>query len=319
MSMNAILIIFFISYGLYSFFNNFKFWLIYILSIIIYYFISKKKFSTNNNKENISKKINYTSWSNPYDPQTYTTLRLDITKILPYLKKKEEEIKVHLTPTIFTIKLMSIVLKKYPEVYGYIKFGIYDTKEGVDICCLVEVGGGKELANTTITDCEKKNFQEIQKEFEKNVKSLKSRKNKDQNLKMKIFKLIPTFITGPFTQIVSYLSSIGIKIDAVRLKKFEFGSCVITSIGSLGIDDSYAPIPPLTFAPLLLTLCKMYHVNKINEENKMEKRTYLRMNFTADYRFFNPKTASSLFKDIHLYGEDPEKFESECKKYSNNF
>ena len=319
MSMNAILIIFFISYGLYSFFNNFKFWLIYILSIIIYYFISKKKFSTNNNKENIPKKINYTSWSNPYDPQTYTTLRLDITKILPYLKKKEEEIKVHLTPTIFTIKLMSIVLKKYPEVYGYIKFGIYDTKEGVDICCLVEVGGGKELANTTIIDCEKKNFQEIQKEFEKNVKSLKSRKNKDQNLKMKIFKLIPTFITGPFTQIVSYLSSIGIKIDAVRLKKFEFGSCVITSIGSLGIDDSYAPIPPLTFAPLLLTLCKMYHVNKINEENIMEKRTYLRMNFTADYRFFNPKTASSLFKDIHFYGEDPEKFESECKKYSNNF
>ena len=118
-------------------------------SLITYYFISKYKFSSNNNnKENIPKKINYTSWSNPYDPQTYTTLRLDITKILPYLKKKEEEIKVHLTPTIFTIKLMSIILKKYPEVYGYIKFGIYDTKEGVDICCLVEVGGGKELANT---------------------------------------------------------------------------------------------------------------------------------------------------------------------------
>ena len=88
MSMNAILIIFFISYGLYSFFNNFKFWLIYMLSIIIYYFISKKKFSTNNNKENIPKKINYTSWSNPYDPQTYTTLRLDITKILLTSKKR---------------------------------------------------------------------------------------------------------------------------------------------------------------------------------------------------------------------------------------
>ena len=38
---------------------------------------------------------------------------------------------MHLTPTIFTIKLMSIILKKYPEVYGYIKFGRYDTKEGV--------------------------------------------------------------------------------------------------------------------------------------------------------------------------------------------
>ena len=90
---------------------------------------------------------------------------MDITKIIPYLKKKSEEIGVHLTPTIFSIKLMSIILKKYPEVYGYIKCGRYDTKEGVDICCLVEVGDGKELANTTIADCEKKNFIEITKEF----------------------------------------------------------------------------------------------------------------------------------------------------------
>ena len=319
MSINAILIIFFLSYGLYSFFNNFKFWLLYIFFITIYYFIAKKKFSNSTNQTNIPKKINYTSWSNPYDPQTYTTLKLDITKILPYLKKKEEQIKVHLTPTIFTIKLMSIILKKYPEVYGYIKFGIYELKEGVDICCLVEVGGGKELANTTVYNCEKKTFQEIQTEFEKNVKSLKSRKNKNQNFKMKIFKYVPTFLSGAFTQVVSYLSSIGLKFDALGLKRFEFGSCVITSIGGLGIEDSFAPIPPLTFAPLLLTLCKKYEVNKKNEEGKIEKRTYLRMNFTADYRFFSPKTASSMFKDIHLFGEDPEKFENECKKYRENF
>jgi len=318
MSMNAILIIFFLSYGLYSFFNNSKFWFIYILFIIIYYFIAKFKFSSDN-KNNISKKINYTSWSNPYDPQTYATLRLDITKIIPYLKEKSEQIKRHITPTIFTVKLMAIVLKKYPEVYGYIKFGVYDTKDGVDICCLVQVGDGKELANTTITNCDKKNFQQITDELVESVKLLRARKNKDQNFKMKIFKFIPTYITGPFTQIVSYLSSIGVKFDALGLKKFEFGSCVITSIGGLGIEYSYAPIPPLTFAPLLLTLCSKYDVNKRDENGKIETKTYLRMNFTADYRFFNMKNSSQIFKDIHLFGEDPEKFENECKKCGIDF
>ena len=316
--MNAILIIFFLSYGLYSFFNNSKFWFIYILFIIIYYFIAKFKFSSDN-KNNISKKINYTSWSNPYDPQTYATLRLDITKIIPYLKEKSEQIKRHITPTIFTVKLMAIVLKKYPEVYGYIKFGVYDTKDGVDICCLVQVGDGKELANTTITNCDKKNFQQITDELVESVKLLRARKNKDQNFKMKIFKFIPTYITGPFTQIVSYLSSIGVKFDALGLKKFEFGSCVITSIGGLGIEYSYAPIPPLTFAPLLLTLCSKYDVNKRDENGKIETKTYLRMNFTADYRFFNMKNSSQIFKDIHLFGEDPEKFENECKKCGIDF
>ena len=39
------------------------------------------------------------------------------------------------------------------------------------------------------------------------------------------------------------------------------------------------------------------------------------MNFTSDYRFFEPKTVAALIKDIHSIGEDPAKFESESKKY----
>ena len=86
MSMNCILIIFFLSYGIYAFFHNFKFWIIYVFCILIYYIIISYKLYTNK-QTNISKKINYTSWTNNYDPQTYTTIKLDITKIIPYLKQ----------------------------------------------------------------------------------------------------------------------------------------------------------------------------------------------------------------------------------------
>ena len=313
--MNSIFIIFFISYGLYSFFNNYKFWIIYIIILLVYYFI------TNRSQKiiNISNKIYHTTWPSPYDPHTYTTLKLDITKIIPYLKKKSEEIKENITPTIYAIKLMALVLKKYPEVYGFIKYGIYEPKDTIDICCIVQVGGGKGLANATITSGELKNFKEIATQLVGNTKILRAKKNKDFNIKMTMFKFVPTFLAGPITQIVSYLSSIGYKVKAIGLKKFEFGSFVITSIGGLGIENSYAPIPPFTFAPLLLTLCKKYDVNKKTEDGRISQRTYLRMNFTADYRFFDPKTAASIFKDIHLFGEDPEKFENECKKYRKDF
>ena len=314
MSINAFLMIFLLSYGMYAFYHNFKFWVIYVIFIIIFYIITSFKLYTNR-QTNISKKINYTSWTNNYDPQTYTTIKLDITKIIPYLKKKSEEIGVHLTPTIFSIKLMSIILKKYPEVYGYIKFGRYDTKEGVDICCLVEVGDGKELANTTIANCETKDFVKITNELNDSVKLLRARKNKEQNFKMLIFKLMPTFIGGPFLQVFSYLSSIGLRISTLGLKRFEFGSCIVTSLGKLDIDNSFAPIPPLSFAPILLTLCSKYDVNKIDEKGNILTKSYLRMNFTSDYRFFEPKTAAALINDLHMIGEDPVKFENECKKY----
>lgn len=314
--MNSLLIIFFLSYGLYAFFNNFKFWIIYTIFISIYYYIIRKNELKQKNI-NVSNKINHSIWSNIHEPDTYITVKLDITKIVPYLKKKSEQIKENITPTIFTIKLMAIVLRKYPEVYGYIKFGRYEPKSGIDICSIVQVGEGSELANCTIQNCETKNFKQITKELNDSVKILRARKNKDQNIKMKMFKFVPTFLTGPITQIVSYLSSIGVKVKAIGLRKFEFGSFVITSIGGLGIEHSYAPIPPFTFAPLLLTLCKKKDVIKKMEDDKIETRTYLKMNFTADYRFFNPRNASSIFKDIHLYGEDPQKFEDECKKYGD--
>ena len=313
--MNAIIIIFFLSYGLYSFFNNFRFWIIYTTFILIYYFIIKKS-QRIEKTINISSIINRTIWSNTHEPDSYTTVNLDITKIIPYLKKKSEEIKVNITPTIFTIKLMSILLMKYPEINGFIKFGRYEPKDTIDICCIVQVGEGKELANHTINSCEKKSFKEISKNLTDNVKLLRERKNKDQNTKMNMYKFVPTFLTGPITQIVGYLSSIGFKVRTIGLKKYEFGSLLLTSIGSLGIENSYAPIPPFTFVPLLLTLCKKYDVINKLENGDIETRTYLKMNFTADYRFFNLKTAISLIKDIHIYGEDPEKFEDECKKYS---
>ena len=101
---------------------------------------------------------------------------------MPYLEKKSEELKEineHYKVTTFTIKLMSLILKKYPAVYGYIKFGIYEAKEGIDICCLVNVGKGKELANTTIKNCEVKTLKEIHMELNASANLLKERKNKD--------------------------------------------------------------------------------------------------------------------------------------------
>ena len=167
---------------------------------------------------------------------------------------------------------MSIVLKKYPAVHGYIKFGRYEPKEGVDICCLVNVGEGKELANTTIKNCECKTMKEIHIELRNNANLLKERKNKDQNTKMNLYKLIPTFILGPMTQIFSYISSIGIQVKLLGVRQFEFGSCVITNIGSIGIENSLVPIPPVSFAPAILTLCSYYKRNVKDDNNKINEK-----------------------------------------------
>ena len=120
--MNALIIIFFITYGLYCLFYNFKFWVIYLGLLGIYYLLTNVVFF-NDRIESIRKKITIATWGTPYDPQTYASATLDISKMEPYLEKKSQEIGEKVTLTIFIIKLMSLVLQKYPELYSKINLG----------------------------------------------------------------------------------------------------------------------------------------------------------------------------------------------------
>jgi hypothetical protein len=52
---------------------------------------------------------------------------------------------------------------------------------------------------------------------------------------------------GPLIQISAYLASIGIAIDFLGVKKFEFGSCLVTSMGSLGVEECMVNIPRNNF------------------------------------------------------------------------
>lgn len=106
---------------------------------------------------------------------------------------------------------------------------------------------------------------------------------------------------GPICQACSYFAAIGYNMPMLGFKKFEFGSCVITSVGSLGVEDSFAPIPALTFAPLLLTMCKSFSKRKKGENGEIVENKYVQMNFTADYRYFEPSTAALLIKEVNKY------------------
>ena len=120
--MNAILVIFFISFFCYCLFNNIKFIIIYFSLIGLYTYLTQFVMFSNV-INSVRRKIQIGTWGKSFDPQTYSKVKIDISRIEPYLEKKSKEIGDKITLTIYAIKLMSIVLKKYPEINGYINYG----------------------------------------------------------------------------------------------------------------------------------------------------------------------------------------------------
>ena len=132
---------------------------------------------------------------------------------------------------------------------------------------------------------------------------------------MNLYKLIPTFILGPMTQIFSYISSIGIQVKLLGVRQFEFGSCVITNIGSIGIENSLVPIPPVSFAPAILTLCSYYKRNVKDDNDKINKnnglldflnisKKYYEGGSIENYIKYNQTNYTDSLDAIHLRREE---------------
>jgi hypothetical protein len=120
--MNALLTFFLIAYGIYALLYNITFWIIYIIIVGVYLYLTQFTLqSTTINS--IRRKVSIATWGEATDPQTYLKVKLDITKMEEYLEEQSKLLGEKITITVYVIKLMSIVLKKYPELNGYIKFG----------------------------------------------------------------------------------------------------------------------------------------------------------------------------------------------------
>jgi hypothetical protein len=207
--MNALIIIFLLSYVLYSINNDIKFLFIYASIVGIYTLLTQKLFYKTpwTKFRNVS---TVASWGAPNDPHIYGKIILDITKIESYLADLSKKLNKKLTLTLFSIKLIAIVLQKYPQLNAYIKYGKLNEKPQVDICCLVQVGDGDDLANSVIRNCSHKSLGAIHDELVDNVKQLQTRKNMDHNQKNIFATHVPNFLLACMIQVFSYIGSIGI-------------------------------------------------------------------------------------------------------------
>lgn len=63
------------------------------------------------------------SWNHPYDSQIYCSCTVDVTKLLEFLKKYNEEHSTKIGITIYLMKLLANLFVKYPDLNGNIIFG----------------------------------------------------------------------------------------------------------------------------------------------------------------------------------------------------
>eukprot|EP01096_Ripella_sp_DP13-Kostka_P013211 TRINITY_DN567_c0_g1_i1.p1 TRINITY_DN567_c0_g1~~TRINITY_DN567_c0_g1_i1.p1 ORF type:complete len:311 (-),score=123.09 TRINITY_DN567_c0_g1_i1:8-904(-) len=260
------------------------------------------------------RKLMIASWGAPSEGNIYGAMECDATKALQYIKEQKEQGN-HVTITNIAIKAVALSLKAAPSMNGRLIWGKFFPHKTIDIGCLVNINDGKDLANAKITDVDKKTTKEIGEVLQQKAGKLRSGKDADWNKTLDTIKILPVFVIRRLVYTVGFLSSaLGLNLPMLGVRPFPFGSCLVTSVGMMGLDMGFAPFTPFARVPILVMVGAIRE-KPVVVDGEIVVRPIITLTATLDHRFLDGAQGAALAKYLRLGIEDPAQWD---RDFSND-
>ncbi|KAK1947670.1 Dihydrolipoyllysine-residue acetyltransferase component of pyruvate dehydrogenase complex [Phytophthora citrophthora] len=238
------------------------------------------------------------------------TLQLDMTKTNQYIAERRKDSDCHLTITHIVLRALGEALSKAPSVNGHLVFGSYYPAPTVDISCLVAMGAGKDLGVCRLVEIDKMTLQDVCNRVRGDATKIRSGKDKGQEDRNKIMSVLPTWAIRPMLNFFGWLgSACGFRIPPVGVEPYMFGSCMVTSVGMMGLDMAFSPITPYAQVPMLVTIGSIMD-KAIVLDGKVVVRPMLTLTTTIDHRYVDGSEAARMAKNLKAFVEDPNLLEA---------
>ena len=256
------------------------------------------------------RKIAFGTWQNAYDPAIYGSMRIRMDKCMAYVQKFREQTGRKLTVTHLATKALALALTQCSEANAVLRWNKLYLRRSIDISVLVvmEDNGQIDLSATKIENADKKSLVEIIDEI--NTKAEKIRKKEDETLEQtrQTMRLVPAILMNYILKFMAFLSyTLNFDLRWAGLPKDAFGSAVVTSIGSLGLDIGYVPLVPYSRVPIFIAPGEIMD-EPVVENGEIVVGKMLTLSATLDHRIIDGKHASIMSKMFRTVFENPEKY-----------
>ncbi|ELR24211.1 2oxo acid dehydrogenase acyltransferase catalytic subunit [Acanthamoeba castellanii str. Neff] len=241
----------------------------------------------------------------------HAKISLDATKVQKYIDEKRKTTRQHITITHVVGKALGLALRNAPGLNGRIVFDRFLPFKTIDISFLAMVEGGKNLAKVKVSNIDKKGVDQVATELDAGSQRL--RKGTDENFKKSMgpLKLLPTWLIRLVVNTAAYAAgALGLSIPALGVEPHPFGSCIITSVGMLGVDEAFAPFTPFARVPLLVLIGAIHEGVKVEDgETKVTKK--LKLCCTIDHRFLDGAQGGAMAKVLRDVFDNPSMLDQE--------
>lgn len=260
------------------------------------------------------RKLAIATWSTPTEGNIYGKITVDATEANAYIAHLRETTGQKVTITHLVGKAVAMAMAQAPTLNGRIVFGRYEPYETVDISYLVALDEGQDLAKAKIDNLDTKSVADVARELSAMAGRLHRGEDDDFNKSKGLLRALPTWMIRPLLFVTGWLASaLGVSIPALGVEKFPFGSCVITSVGMLGLDEAFAPPTPFARTPVLVLVGAIRDQPTVVDD-EVVIRPLLTITATIDHRFIDGFQGGVLAKVVRSILENPWQLEDQGKE-----
>jgi pyruvate dehydrogenase E2 component (dihydrolipoamide acetyltransferase) len=206
-------------------------------------------------------------------------------------------------------RAMGAVMQAMPDANAILRWNRIYLRERIGVFSQVALEdpqtGEIDLGGTTIYDPEQKSLEQIAEEFARTTG--KVREGKDDKAKSRgLFRWIPYFALNRITKILSFLSyTLNLDLRWAGVPRDPFGSVMVTNIGSIGLDEAYAPLVPFSRVPIVVAMGAVRD-EPVVEGGEVVPGKVMQICASFDHRVLDGVHATIMVKTLRAWFEDPQ-------------
>jgi len=247
------------------------------------------------------------TWRDAGDPSVYGMLEIDVTHALAYLEKVKSQSGTKVTLTHLVGTIIARAIHRHPAINCVLRGGALHQRETVDVFYQIASDQhGQDLSGMVIKNADQKSIQQIAQEMEAKVQTIRSKGDIDYRQMKGLIGLMPGWLVGPFLTLGSFfLYGLNLWGSWIGSPQDSFGSCMVTSVGSLGLDMGFAPLVPYSRCPLLIAVGAVQD-RPIVRDGQLVVAPVVRLCATFDHRLIDGMHASHMVKTLKACFLNPE-------------
>jgi len=255
------------------------------------------------------RKVATSIYKKPVDSKIFGSVEIDITDLENYITEKRK-LGIKITLTHFFVLTIARALKyEVPELNAFVRRGIVVARKSIDASVSVLLKGG-QMGSVVLKNADQLTLPEAVEEMSRLVTDLRKGGESKTMKNKSALSNIPWPFRGWIFRLIKLVTiDWGISLPSIGLAEDNFGSFVVSNIGSLGLDMGYPALLPISNVSFVLILGGV-NLKPAVAGGQIVPRRILSLGVALDHRVVDASHGGTLFRFIKHIVKNPVLLES---------